>query len=705
MPAAGTFDVVTMADMARPGDLGLRIAQELRVQKAMGWRSALLHLPAPRSGPVVPDLQACVGEGLAEVVDPEGEVFARLVVVHAPAALSALPDRPARIRADRVVLVHDRVPQPKQLGRWLGLLFGPMSWVPTNRWVRAAIDRLDLPVTVEEEDWRPIGTPGPAAPPVPRRRLRPLVGFVAGADRASWPCTPEALAALFPPEGAFDACFVGRPPAELLPEGGMPAAWSAFEPHDIALDRLAALVDALLCFPRAEDAEIPEAAIAAVMAAGRIVVLPPRLRPHFGPGALYCEPAEAAGRLAALLADPAAAAAAGAEAARHAGWQFPASAHGERIAALIGSAAPLRQAVRRAVPRALLVPSNGVGLGHVARLLAIARRTAGRFDPVFATMAQAAPIVEAFGFVAEYIPSLSDAGADPQAWDTWLRAEIAALAARHEIELVVYDGNNPTHGLVRAALARSGCRLAWVRRGMVGPVPSAFLGNARFCDLVIEPGELAAARDAGPTAARRAEALVVDPIRLLDPDELLGREEAAAALGLDPGRPAVLVQLGAGANRDLVPLVDETVRRLGAFPTLQVVLAEWANGEVPLALWPGVTRLRGFPVSQYFRAFDFAIGAAGYNGFHEAVAFELPTVFVANADPALDDQVARARWAQEAGVGLDLPEDQLFHLPAICEVLMQAPARAVVRQACRRWQRPNGAVAAADALAALVAGR
>jgi hypothetical protein len=234
------------------------------------------------------------------------------------------------------------------------------------------------------------------------------------------------------------------------------------------------------------------------------------------------------------------------------------------------------------------------------------------------------------------------------------------------------------------------------------PVPSAYLENARFFDLVIEPGELAAAEDTGPTAARRAEALVVDPIRLLDPEELLEREAAAAALGLDPARPAVLVQLGAGGNRDLVAIVDETVRRLRAFPRLQIVVVEWANGQVPLSLWPGVTRLRGFPVSQYFRAFDFAIGAAGYNGFHEAIGFALPTAFVANTDPQLDDQLARARWAQETGVGLDLPEDQLFHLPAICEVLMQEPARAVVRRACRRWQRPNGAVAAADAVAALV---
>ena len=66
----------------------------------------------------------------------------------------------------------------------------------------------------------------------------------------------------------------------------------------------------------------------------------------------------------------------------------------------------------------------------------------------------------------------------------------------------------------------------------------------------------------------------------------------------------------------------------------------------------GVVRLDStFPMSRYFRAFDMAVAAAGYNAFHELIAFAVPTLFVPMPRNT-DDQAARARWAAEAGVGL-----------------------------------------------------
>ena len=35
-----------------------------------------------------------------------------------------------------------------------------------------------------------------------------------------------------------------------------------------------------------------------------------------------------------------------------------------------------------------------------------------------------------------------------------------------------------------------------------------------------------------------------------------------------------------------------------------------------------------FPMSRYFAAFDIAVAAAGYNAFHELIAFGVPTLFV-----------------------------------------------------------------------------
>ena len=113
---------------------------------------------------------------------------------------------------------------------------------------------------------------------------------------------------------------------------------------------------------------------------------------------------------------------------------------------------------------------------------------------------------------------------------------------------------------------------------MCPETPSPFLDNARFFDCVIEPGEYAAELDKGPTSRLRHEVVLVPPIRLLDDAELLSREDARREMGLAPDRPAVLVQPGSGANRDIVELTDRLVSDLRRFEGLQIIIAEWSNG-------------------------------------------------------------------------------------------------------------------------------
>ena len=159
--------------------------------------------------------------------------------------------------------------------------------------------------------------------------------------------------------------------------------------------------------------------------------------------------------------------------------------------------------------RALFVPASGIGLGHVARLLAIARRLDDAVEPVFASLGQAGDVIDAFGYRSEYIPSRSDTRAPLSEWDAWFRHDLGEVIDRYEPAVVVFDGNNPTPGLVQAVLAHGACRLVWVRRGMGPETPSPFLDNARFFDCVIEPGEYAAERDTGPTSRLRHEVVQV----------------------------------------------------------------------------------------------------------------------------------------------------------------------------------------------------
>ena len=53
--------------------------------------------------------------------------------------------------------------------------------------------------------------------------------------------------------------------------------------------------------------------------------------------------------------------------------------------------------------RILFTTSNGTGLGHLTRSMAIARRLPDGVEPLFLTLSAAAPVVEEMGFPVEYV--------------------------------------------------------------------------------------------------------------------------------------------------------------------------------------------------------------------------------------------------------------------------------------------------------------
>ena len=93
------------------------------------------------------------------------------------------------------------------------------------------------------------------------------------------------------------------------------------------------------------------------------------------------------------------------------------------------------------------------------------------------------------------------------------------------------------------------------------------------------------------------------------------------------------------------------LERLAAEPGVQVAALESSISR-ELTLPEGVVRIRDtYPMARYLRAFDLTVAAAGYNAFHELLHLGVPTLFVP-MPRELDDQGARARWAQRMGAGL-----------------------------------------------------
>lgn len=302
----------------------------------------------------------------------------------------------------------------------------------------------------------------------------------------------------------------------------------------------------------------------------------------------------------------------------------------------------------------LFLPINGVGLGHLTRCLAIARRVRQR-DPdatiIFVTTSIALPLVHRAGFICHHIPPAALAGRSvSQAdWNRLFSKSLEEVIQLYRPSCFVFDGSFPYVGL-RRVLRRYRGRIeqVWVKRGLnkaAAKGEEAGIYASRF-DRVISPQETSAQVDiaAGDDAVQFA----VNPIYLLDREELLERGQARHLLSLDAERPCAYVQLGAGNINEVEDLQGQVIRALKRWGFLVVVARS------PIALQDrgptGADRvIMDYPNSRYYEAFDLAVMAGGYNSVCEAVVYGVPTIFIPNVSTGSDDQLKRVNQVRREG--------------------------------------------------------
>jgi UDP-N-acetylglucosamine:LPS N-acetylglucosamine transferase len=342
--------------------------------------------------------------------------------------------------------------------------------------------------------------------------------------------------------------------------------------------------------------------------------------------------------------------------------------------------------------RVLMVSTNGTGLGHVTRLMAIARRLPEHVHPVIATESLAAPLLHQLGFLTEYIPSRRRLDVPRDRWNAYYFSRLNHLIDVYRPSVVVFDGVAPYSGLIKAVREISGIQLVWLRRAMWKKgTGQKWIERGRAFDHILEPGEFAESADQGATVPVRNWTHCVGPITLYDSHELLTRSAARDSLNLRD-RPTALIQLGAGNINDLQHSVDFVVRHLLG-KNVQVVLARSPIARDAAVVPDHVEVITRYPLSPYLRAFDVVVSAAGYNSFHELVGFGIPSVFLPNVATAYDDQVARVRYAAQSGAALWLRNpgsDDVLDAALDPDVQHRLSTR------CKELSVPNGAGAAAD---------
>jgi UDP-N-acetylglucosamine:LPS N-acetylglucosamine transferase len=344
-------------------------------------------------------------------------------------------------------------------------------------------------------------------------------------------------------------------------------------------------------------------------------------------------------------------------------------------------------------PTIILATSNGVGMGHLARASAVALALKEVANPIIVSMAGGIAEIPGFmGIRCEYIPGKDRMWMTREKWDIYLRDRLLALVEETDAKVLSFDGVVPYPGVIAAKNSNRNLKLVWVRRGLWQKKPQRFvLGlQSAMMDKVIEPGDIARAYDFGPTAKRK-DSVLTSPVSLFRKEDAMSREDARRALGLDLNRPTVLVQLGTGEG-DVNEKMTAALSGLLGWKDLQVILTKApvdkdGNSLAPEGLDLKVARY--FPLAKVLHAFDAGICATGYNGVHELLPAQLPTVFVSNIR-GTDDQEARAKWCHDFGYALRADQADLADITAKVKMLQDPAVRERLSAKCAELPDTTG---------------
>lgn len=323
-------------------------------------------------------------------------------------------------------------------------------------------------------------------------------------------------------------------------------------------------------------------------------------------------------------------------------------------------------------PSVLFLPINGAGLGHLTRCLAIAkelRKLSPATEITFFTTSIALPAIRREGFQAYHIPPLKSAPIidDVKYWNKLFSQQLEEVIHQHNISTIIFDGTFPYACIRRTISAFPQIKKIWCSRRLykVEEQERSLKKFESSFDATIIPGEIAL-RDGNFLSNSNSDdssTVHIPPIIYGSHHNLLSREEVRKYFDVPDDKKLVYVQLGAGNINDTTTIEEHVIGLLNTIPNCEVVLAESLISLSQIVPRGRYKIIRDFPNSRYFRGFDLAILAAGYNSVHEAVYFNLPSIFIPNPHTTSDNQKARAQAAAQFGDFSAIDECSLDKLP------------------------------------------
>ncbi|MBM4320090.1 MAG: hypothetical protein FJ125_09040, partial [Deltaproteobacteria bacterium] len=293
---------------------------------------------------------------------------------------------------------------------------------------------------------------------------------------------------------------------------------------------------------------------------------------------------------------------------------------------------------------------NGSGLGHVTRLLAVARwlRRYATFvdgrapEILFLTSSEATGVLAEAGFPSFKIPSktvVRSSGFDPLEYRRLARHFVWHTLGVFAPDLLVVD-TFPSGSFDELFQLLDGpFRKAFILRQVkpdyaARPIFAAALG---MYDIAVAPhappagsgqGETRiAAAAAGASVAGRLPLVHCGEVLQLDREESRHRDEVFAELGLAPQTRLVYLSAGGGGDHEAERVLAALIAALRDLPDLHLLVGAGPLYRGRRQGGPRLTWSTEPGLARSFSACHAAIAAGGYNTFHELLYLQVPAAF------------------------------------------------------------------------------
>jgi hypothetical protein len=311
----------------------------------------------------------------------------------------------------------------------------------------------------------------------------------------------------------------------------------------------------------------------------------------------------------------------------------------------------------------VIVPTNGVGLGHAQRTSLIAAEIdVSILTPAFAAFPSCMRMLKSYGF--NVMPLVSRSGLHRAEHENDLVNYLRLKGLTKGSKTLVFDGGYVFDSIYRSILEN---RLngIWVRRGMWQKEQdnSIALDREKVFTRVIVPSEAFEELNDNYSYGSHVHTVgpIVQRVKMTPKRRDKLRGQIAARYGRE-FRHLAVTMLGGGVAADRTSQIAAICAMMASRKDTLHLLVVWptATVEASAFAWPNTRVVKTHHASSLVAVADLYVSAVGYNSFHEALYNRVPTIFMAQMSAFMDDQQSRAMAAVERGCAdIVAPEEML----------------------------------------------